>query len=41
MDNTFSKKILQNRMYTGDMVQHTQTTISYKSKKKITLDQSL
>jgi len=35
------KKILQNRMYTGDMVQHTQTTISYKSKKKITLDQSL
>ena len=35
------KKILQNRMYTGDMVQHTQTNISYKSKKKITLDQSL
>ena len=35
------KKILENRMYTGDMVQHTQTNISYKSKKKITLDQSL
>src|SRR5574344_1124415 len=35
------KKILQNRMYTGDMVQHTQTNISYKSKKKITLDQNL
>lgn len=35
------KKILQNRMYTGDMVQHTQTNISYKSKKKVTLDQSL
>ena len=35
------KKILQNKMYTGDMVQHTQTNISYKSKKKITLDQSL
>lgn len=35
------KKILKNRMYTGDMVQHTQTNISYKSKKKITLDQSL
>lgn len=33
--------ILQNRMYTGDMVQHTQTNISYKSKKKITLDESL
>ena len=28
-------------MYTGDMVQHTQTKISYKSKKKIKLDQSL
>ena len=35
------KKILENRMYTGDMVQHTQTKISYKSKKKIKLDQSL
>ena len=35
------KKILENRMYTGDMVQHTQTKISYKSKKKINLDQSL
>lgn len=33
--------ILQNRMYTGDMVQHIQTNISYKSKKKITLDESL
>lgn len=35
------KKILENKMYTGDMVQHTQTKISYKSKKKIKLDQSL
>ncbi len=35
------KKILQNRMYTGDMVQHTQTNINYKSKKKITLDPRL
>lgn len=35
------KKILQNRMYTGDMVQHTQTNINYKSKKKITLDSRL
>ena len=35
------KKILENRMYTGDMVQHTQTKISYTSKKKIKLDQSL
>ena len=35
------KKILENRMYTGDMVQHTQTKISYKSNKKIKLDQSL
>jgi len=34
-------KILRNRMYTGDMVQHTQTNISYKSKKKITLDENL
>ena len=33
--------ILQNRMYTGDMVQHTQTNINYKSKKKVTLDESL
>ena len=33
--------ILQNRMYTGDMVQHTQTNISYKSKKKVSLDESL
>ncbi len=33
--------ILQNRMYTGDMVQHTQTNINYKSKKKIILDESL
>ncbi|MEG0408864.1 MAG: recombinase family protein [Bacilli bacterium] len=35
------KKILQNRMYTGDLVQHTQTTINYKSKKKVTLDERL
>lgn len=34
-------KILRNRMYTGDMVQHTQTNINYKSKKKIKLDESL
>ena len=35
------KKILRNRIYTGDMVQHTQTKVNYKSKKKITLDESL
>ena len=35
------KKILSNRIYTGDMVQHTQTKVNYKSKKKITLDQKL
>ena len=35
------KKILTNRIYTGDMVQHTQTKVNYKSKKKITLDQKL
>ena len=35
------RNILKNRMYTGDMVQHTQTNINYKSKKKITLDKSL
>ena len=35
------KKILTNRIYTGDMVQHTQTKVNYKSKKKITLDESL
>ena len=34
-------KILKNRMYTGDMVQHTQTKISYKSNKKITLDEKM
>ena len=34
-------KILSNRIYTGDMVQHTQTKVNYKSKKKITLDESL
>jgi DNA invertase Pin-like site-specific DNA recombinase len=34
-------KILKNRIYTGDMVQHTQTKVSYKSKKKVTLDKSL
>ena len=35
------KKILTNRVYTGDLVQHTQTKVSYKSKKKITLDEKL
>ncbi len=35
------KKILQNEMYTGTMVQHTQTKVSYKSEKKVTLDESL
>lgn len=35
------KKILSNRIYTGDMIQHTQTKVNYKSKKKITLDQSM
>lgn len=35
------KKILSNKMYTGDMVQHTQTKVSYKSQKKVTLDESL
>jgi len=35
------KKILCNRIYTGDMVQHTQTKVSYKSKKKIALDEKL
>ena len=35
------KKILSNRIYTGDMIQHTQTKVNYKSKKKITLDESL
>ena len=35
------RKILENRMYTGDMVQHTQANINYKSKKKITLDKKL
>ena len=34
-------KIIKNRMYVGDMVQHTQTNISYKSKKKITLAENL
>ncbi len=33
--------ILKNRMYAGDMVQHTQTNASYKSKKKIVLDENL
>ncbi len=33
--------ILHNRMYTGDMVQHKETNISYKSKKRITLDESM
>ena len=35
------KKILINRVYIGDLVQHTQTKVSYKSKKKITLDEKL
>ena len=33
------KKILTNRVYTGDLIQHTQTKVNYKSKKKITLDE--
>ena len=37
----YSKKILTNRVYTGDLVQHTQTKVNYKSKKKITLDEKL
>ena len=32
------KKILKNRMYTGDMVQNLQTKLSYKSKKKVALE---
>ena len=35
------KKILCNRIYTGDLVQHTQTKVNYKSKKKIILDEKL
>ncbi len=35
------RKILSNRIYTGDMIQHTQTKVNYKSKKKITLDEKL
>lgn len=31
-------KILKNRMYTGDMVQNVQTKLSYKSKKKVSLE---
>lgn len=34
------KKILKNRMYTGDMVQSTQTKVNYKSKKKKVLPKS-
>ena len=34
-------KILSNRMYTGDMVQHKQTKVNYKSKKKVALDEKL
>ncbi len=33
-------KILRNRMYTGDMVQNVQTKLSYKSKKKISLEEN-
>lgn len=36
---TTVKKILINRNYTGDLVQHTQTKVSYKSKKKIAVDE--
>ena len=39
--STSVKKILTNRMYTGDMVQNLQTKVSYKSKKKVNLDKSL
>lgn len=35
------RKILDNRIYTGDMVQHTQAKVNYKSKKKVTLDERL
>ena len=35
------RKILKNRIYTGDMIQHTQMKVSYKSKKKVTLDESM
>ena len=35
------RKILTNRMYTGDMIQHVQTKVNYKSKKKIFLDEAL
>ena len=34
------KKILKNRMYTGDMVQSVQTKVNYKSKKKKSLPKS-
>lgn len=33
------KKILTNRIYTGDMVQHTQKKVNYKSKKKVAVDE--
>lgn len=39
--STSIRKILTNRMYTGDMVQNTQTKVNYKSKKRINLDKSL
>ena len=35
------RKILRNRIYTGDMVQHVQTKVNYKSKKKIALSEKL
>ena len=38
---TTVRKILYNRMYVGDMVQHIQTTLNYKSKKKVPLDKKL
>ena len=34
-------KILSNKMYVGDMIQHKQTKVNYKSKKKIALDEKL
>lgn len=35
------KKIIKNRMYTGDMVQSTQAKLSYKSKKRINLPEEM
>ncbi len=33
------RKIITNRIYTGDMVQHVQRKVNYKSKKKVTVDE--